>query len=41
VVEKLPEWTKQAGKKTSHFRGLNIGPRLTLCFVFIILTPHL
>jgi PAS domain S-box-containing protein len=38
VVAKLAEWTKQAGKKTSHLHGLNIGPRLTLCFIFIILT---
>jgi PAS domain S-box-containing protein len=38
VVTKLTEWTKQAGKNTSHLRGLNIGPRLTLCFIFIILT---
>jgi len=38
VVAKLAEWTKQAGKKTSYLHGLNIGPRLTLCFIFIILT---
>jgi PAS domain S-box-containing protein len=38
VVAKLAEWTKQAGKKTSNLHGLNIGPRLTLCFIFIILT---
>jgi PAS domain S-box-containing protein len=38
VVAKLAEWTNQAGKKTSHLHGLNIGPRLTLCFIFIILT---
>jgi PAS domain S-box-containing protein len=37
VVAKLAEWTNQAGKKTSHLHGLNIGPRLTLCFIFIIL----
>jgi PAS domain S-box-containing protein len=37
VVAKLAEWTKQAGKKTSYLRGFNIGPRLTLCFFFIIL----
>jgi PAS domain S-box-containing protein len=38
VVAKLAEWTKQAGNKTPHLRGFNIGPRLTLCFIFIILT---
>jgi PAS domain S-box-containing protein len=38
VVTKLAEWTKQAGRKTSHLHRLNIGPRLTLCFIFIILT---
>jgi PAS domain S-box-containing protein len=38
VVAKLAEWTKQAGRKTSHLHRLNIGPRLTLCFIFIILT---
>jgi PAS domain S-box-containing protein len=38
VVAKLAESTKQAGKKTSHLHGFNIGPRLTLCFIFIILT---
>jgi PAS domain S-box-containing protein len=38
VVAKLAEWTKQAGKKTSYLHELNIGPRLTLCFILIILT---
>ena len=38
MVTKLAEWTKQAGRKTSHLHRLNIGPRLTLCFIFIILT---
>ncbi len=37
MVAKLAEWLKQAGEKTSHLRWLNIGPRLTLCFLFIIL----
>jgi hypothetical protein len=36
VVAKLAGWTKQAGEKTFHIRRLNIGLRLTLCFVFII-----
>jgi PAS domain S-box-containing protein len=30
-------WAKQAGEKLFHFHRLNIGSRLTLCFVFIIL----
>jgi PAS domain S-box-containing protein len=38
VVAKLAEWMKQVGKKTSPLHGFNIGPRLTLCFSFIILT---
>ncbi|WP_263351987.1 ATP-binding protein [Acidicapsa acidisoli] len=37
MVAKLAEWLKQADEKTSHLRWLNIGPRLTLCFLFIIL----
>jgi PAS domain S-box-containing protein len=37
VVAKLARWAKQAGEKTFHLHRLNIGPRLTLCFVFIIL----
>jgi formate hydrogenlyase transcriptional activator len=37
VVAKLAGWTKQAGDRTSPLYQLNIGPRLTLCFVFIIL----
>jgi len=34
---KLARWAKEAGEKTLHLHRLNIGPRLTLCFVFIIL----
>jgi len=30
-------WVKRAGEKTFHADRLNIGPRLILCFVFIIL----
>ncbi len=37
MVAKLARWAKQAGEKTFHLHRLNIGPRLTLCFVFIIL----
>jgi PAS domain S-box-containing protein len=37
VVAKLAEWAKKAGEKTSHLQRLNIGSRLTLCFIFIIL----
>ena len=37
VVAKVAEWAKQVGEKTLLFHRLNIGPRLTLCFVFIIL----
>lgn len=34
----LGRFLKQAGKGAFHLHQLNIGPRLTLCFVFIILT---
>jgi len=37
VVAKLAGWAKQAGKRSFRLHRLNIGPRLTLCFVFIIL----
>lgn len=37
MVAKLAGWAKQAGKRSFRLHGLNIGPRLTLCFVFIIL----
>jgi len=37
VVAKLAGWAKEAGEKTVHLHQLNIGPRLTFCFVFIIL----
>jgi PAS domain S-box-containing protein len=36
VLGKLAGWAKQVGEST-HLRRLNIGPRLTLCFLFIIL----
>jgi PAS domain S-box-containing protein len=37
VLGKLAGWAKQVGESTFHLRRLNIGPRLTLCFLFIIL----
>jgi transcriptional regulator with PAS, ATPase and Fis domain/HAMP domain-containing protein len=37
VVAKLAGWAKQAGERTFHLLRLNIRPRLTLCFVLIIL----
>ena len=37
MVAKLAEWAKKAGEKTSHLQRLNIGSRLTLCFILIIL----
>jgi PAS domain S-box-containing protein len=37
VVTKLGRWAKQAVDKTPRLDRLNIGPRLTLCFAFIIL----
>jgi DNA-binding NtrC family response regulator/PAS domain-containing protein len=37
VVTKLGGWAKQAVDKTPRLDRLNIGPRLTLCFAFIIL----
>ena len=36
MLGKLAGWAKQVGEST-HLRRLNIGPRLTLCFLFIIL----
>jgi transcriptional regulator with GAF, ATPase, and Fis domain/HAMP domain-containing protein len=37
VFAKFARWAKQASERTFHIRRLNIGPRLTLCFVIIIL----
>jgi PAS domain S-box-containing protein len=37
VLGKLAGWAKQVGESTFNLRRLNIGPRLTLCFLFIIL----
>lgn len=37
VVARLAGWAKQVGVKIPSLHGLNIGPRLTLCFVLIIL----
>jgi PAS domain S-box-containing protein len=37
MVAKLAGWAKQAGKRSFRLHRLNIGPRLTLCFAFIIL----
>ena len=37
MLGKLAGWAKQVGESTVHLRRLNIGPRLTLCFLFIIL----
>jgi PAS domain S-box-containing protein len=38
VVAKLAAWARRAGERTLRLHRLNIGPRLTLCFVLIILT---
>jgi PAS domain S-box-containing protein len=37
VPGKLVGWAKQVSESTFHLHRLNIGSRLTLCFVFIIL----
>jgi hypothetical protein len=37
MAANLSRWAKEAGEKTFHLRLLNIGPRLTFCFVLIIL----
>jgi PAS domain S-box-containing protein len=37
VVARFDGWAKQADERTSLLRRLNIGPRLTICFVLIIL----
>ena len=37
MVAKLARWARQTAEKAFHLHRLNIGPRLTLCFVFIIL----
>jgi PAS domain S-box-containing protein len=37
VREKLAGWAKKAGESTFQLHRLNIGPRLTLCFLLIIL----
>jgi signal transduction histidine kinase len=37
MLGKLAEWAKRVGESTFHLHRLNIGPRLTLCFLFIIL----
>ena len=37
MVAKLAAWAKQSSEKPSHLHWLNIGPRLSLCFLFIIL----
>jgi len=37
VLGKLAGWAKQVGDSTFHLHRFNIGPRLTLCFLFIIL----
>ena len=37
MVAKLAEWANKAGEKTSRLQWLNIGSRLTLCFILIIL----
>jgi len=37
VLGKLSGWAKQLGDSTFNLHRLNIGPRLTLCFLFIIL----
>jgi len=37
VLGKLAAWAKKVGKSTFRLHRFNIGPRLTLCFLFIIL----
>jgi len=37
VLGKLAGWAKKAGESTFHLHRFNIGPRLTLCFLCIIL----
>jgi signal transduction histidine kinase len=37
VLAKLAGWAKKVGESTFHLHRFNIGPRLTLCFLFIIL----
>jgi signal transduction histidine kinase len=37
VLAKLARWAKKVGESTFHLHRFNIGPRLTLCFLFIIL----
>jgi signal transduction histidine kinase/HAMP domain-containing protein len=37
VLGKLAGWAKKVGESTFHLNRFNIGPRLTLCFLFIIL----
>jgi transcriptional regulator with GAF, ATPase, and Fis domain/HAMP domain-containing protein len=37
LFAKFARWAKQVSERTFHIHQLNIGPRLTLCFVFIIL----
>ncbi|HEY4817776.1 MAG TPA: ATP-binding protein [Candidatus Acidoferrum sp.] len=37
MLGKLAGWAKQVGDSTFHLHRFNIGPRLTLCFLFIIL----
>jgi signal transduction histidine kinase len=37
VLAKLAGWAKKFGESTFHLHRFNIGPRLTLCFLFIIL----
>ena len=37
MLGKLAGWAKKVGESTFHLHRFNIGPRLTLCFLFIIL----
>jgi PAS domain S-box-containing protein len=37
VLGKLAGWAKKVGESTFHLHRFNIGPRLTLCFLFITL----
>ena len=37
MLGKLPRWAEQIGKSAFRLHRLNIGPRLTLCFLLIIL----
>ena len=37
MLAKFAEWANRTGEKSFHLHRINIGPRLALCFLFIIL----